>query len=1084
MKRYCSFIFLIGIVVSIFFKLCLIEKTWAFDESNYTFGEPVLQGGEYGPACYGCFGGHVGIDVLPTNRDAHPPNLPAIRGSAYGQIESIVENGFNDHGLGNAIILKHFLDNASFIYTLYGHMSNCAQIERDSWIVKGEQIGIMGGTGYGQDGYSRNEWTQERQDNPKTYGWVYHLHYEIKDRGILENPSGSGTYYGYVPGDPDDYGYHNPDTFTDGRRVLLPFFSLLSDCSEQALYGIVNEELYSSFTINNNKKEDLVFSKIGVGGRGADGTIQDIFFYILDQEICSANPVICAGTDTNVPDSETRFFVGSRKFSTPGDYEFFIHIGGVGSGYPVIFSILNNKKSKIIDDDSPTGFETSIPSNLRKTLRSRGYGYGAYLINSQESYWAKWSPSVTGRYKIEVYISKGSTAEAHYGILPDGTEQNKVIAIVNQSAYPNGGWAKLIDENGNKEWDFSPNGFVDVSAGPGTQGGDIFGFDAIKFENIPTRFMDFEDGTDGAVIQSKIPGMFFTTTQGYDWIYGDWRTGNYNGPYPNGSYYSNGNFFAWLGPNQGTGKIDFIGATATYLSILTSTYSGLTMDAYDSNDTWIASSSWATNNLSTGEMTKLTVSADSMAYVLIHDSGNYWLIDDLEVGDLLSETKVNLPTNFVASHEEIVIINQGESKWKQFINGAYQTIKILVGWGGSEFSVQVYKPDGTLYDKYQSDAPPIIIDIPNAEPGQWQLEITAIDVPDDNYPFALVVGLPDSDGDLIADQDDNCPNIPNPDQADSDGDGIGDICENMLPIANAGQDQTVAVSSDCMAPVTLDGSSSSNPNGDELTYLWIWDSGSATGVNPTILLPLGTTTITLVVNDGTVDSDPDTVDITVADTTSPAVAINVPNSGDALQDGITLLAEATDACEVDEVYFCIREPGGADGISIGYEDLAATLNESTGAWEYSFDTTQLQDGYYVILAKAIDTNGNEGWSTSVPVSIRNWAVIELLPNTANNKAGRTMPVKFALRIAAAVDPEQPFVYNQELEIRIYDASEPDTILQTSLYGDTSTDYRIDTTGELYITNFKTSKTPAGYVVEIWRMSKNFLVGSFTFETVK
>jgi len=225
------------------------------------------------------------------------------------------------------------------------------------------------------------------------------------------------------------------------------------------------------------------------------------------------------------------------------------------------------------------------------------------------------------------------------------------------------------------------------------------------------------------------------------------------------------------------------------------------------------------------------------------------------------------------------------------------------------------------------------------------------------------------------------------------------------------------------------------------------------------------------------------VDITVTDTTSPAVAINAPNSGDALQDGITLMAKVIDACEVNEVYFCIREPGETNGI-IGHEDLAATLNESTGAWEYSFDTTQLQDGYYVILTKAVDTNGNEGWSTPVPVSIRNWAVIELLPNTANNKAGRTMPVKFALRIAAAVDSAQPFVYNEKLEIRIYDKSEPGTILQTSLYGDTSKDYRIDNAGELYITNFKTSKKPAQYVVEIWRMSKNFHVGSFTFETVK
>jgi len=205
-----------------------------------------------------------------------------------------------------------------------------------------------------------------------------------------------------------------------------------------------------------------------------------------------------------------------------------------------------------------------------------------------------------------------------------------------------------------------------------------------------------------------------------------------------------------------------------------------------------------------------------------------------------------------------------------------------------------------------------------------------------------------------------------------------------------------------------------------------------------------------------------------------------------LQDGVTFQAIASDNCGVDEVYFYVREADSGSGSPIGYENLTGVYNGTS--WECHFDTntSQTPDGYYVILTKAVDTNGNEGWSKPVPISIRNWAVIELLPNTANNKAGRTMPVKFALRIAAAVDSAQPFVYNEELEIRIYDASEPDTILllQTSLYGDTSKDYRIDTAGELYITNFKTMKQTATYIVEIWRMSKNFLVGSFTFETVK
>ena len=37
--------------------------------------------------------------------------------------------------------------------------------------------------------------------------------------------------------------------------------------------------------------------------------------------------------------------------------------------------------------------------------------------------------------------------------------------------------------------------------------------------------------------------------------------------------------------------------------------------------------------------------------------------------------------------------------------------------------------------------------------------------------------LPDSDGDGIPDENDNCPNDPNPDQKDNDLDGIGDVCD-------------------------------------------------------------------------------------------------------------------------------------------------------------------------------------------------------------------------------------------------------------------------------------------------------------------
>jgi N-acetylneuraminic acid mutarotase/predicted phosphodiesterase len=236
------------------------------------------------------------------------------------------------------------------------------------------------------------------------------------------------------------------------------------------------------------------------------------------------------------------------------------------------------------------------------------------------------------------------------------------------------------------------------------------------------------------------------------------------------------------------------------------------------------------------------------------------------------------------------------------------------------------------------------------------------------------------------------------------------------------------------------------------------------------------------------DGEPERVitsdsNLTAAEFDAPmSVIVIIPSPGDAVQDGITLTAEANDEDGIDEVYFYIREPNEGNGVPIGQEDLPATFNSSTGKWELNFDTTQLPDGYYVVLAKAIDSYGNEGWSQIVPFSIRNWAIITLLPATENNKAGRTMPVKFAIRIAKSVDPAMPFVYNDDLEIRIYKSGAPTQILQRSLFGTGSTDYRIDTVVEKYMTNFKTLTTPATYVVEIWRPTKNFKVGSFTFAT--
>ena len=311
------------------------------------------------------------------------------------------------------------------------------------------------------------------------------------------------------------------------------------------------------------------------------------------------------------------------------------------------------------------------------------------------------------------------------------------------------------------------------------------------------------------------------------------------------------------------------------------------------------------------------------------------------------------------------------------------------------------------------------------------------------------------------------------------------------PVADAGDDQTIYVCGATPAEFTLDGSGSYDPDGGGLTYSWTWALGSATGVGPVVSLPAGEHVITLVVNDGTDSSLPDQmVARVVVDGSGPDVDILFPASGIALQDGITLRARASDNSGVASVSFRIRQPDGGAGIPIGQENLAAEFNGATGGWQHGFATSLLDDGYYVVLAKGVDTCGNEAWSETVLISVRNGIIADVVPDLPSSSpfsVGRTIPVKFALKVPQAVDATQPFVYNEELEIKIYQVGTPSNILlQTSVFGDSSTDYRLADSARHYITNFDTLSGPADYVVEVWQLNgvaDDVLVGSFTFTTV-
>jgi len=136
---------------------------------------------------------------------------------------------------------------------------------------------------------------------------------------------------------------------------------------------------------------------------------------------------------------------------------------------------------------------------------------------------------------------------------------------------------------------------------------------------------------------------------------------------------------------------------------------------------------------------------------------------------------------------------------------------------------------------------------------------------------------------------------------DSAPDTVTLTTTNSPPVANAGADQSVFVGE----TVTLDGSGSSDADGDLLTFLWSFTTvppgstaafNDATAVMPSFTLDLpGTYFAELVVNDGTTDSTPDTVRITT--TNSPPVADAGPDQ--TVFVGDTVLLDGTASHDPD-----------------------------------------------------------------------------------------------------------------------------------------------------------------------------------------
>ena len=230
---------------------------------------------------------------------------------------------------------------------------------------------------------------------------------------------------------------------------------------------------------------------------------------------------------------------------------------------------------------------------------------------------------------------------------------------------------------------------------------------------------------------------------------------------------------------------------------------------------------------------------------------------------------------------------------------------------------------------------------------------------------------------------------------------------NSIPLANPGRNQSVGVTT----LVQLDGSRSSDVNGDALTFLWSFVSrpaGSAAALNlPASVTPqfrvdrAGTYVIQLVVNDGRFDSSPEMVTISTRNTAP------VANVGPAQSSTLNSTVQLTGAGSTD-----------VDGDPLTY--LWSWNSVPTGSTAAFSSTTAVnpsftldRPGTYVAQLTVSDGNLN---STPVTVTISTNTV-----QTPTANAGPNQSVQQGALVtlnATGTDPQnQPLTYLWSLTTR-------------------------------------------------------------------
>jgi hypothetical protein len=216
--------------------------------------------------------------------------------------------------------------------------------------------------------------------------------------------------------------------------------------------------------------------------------------------------------------------------------------------------------------------------------------------------------------------------------------------------------------------------------------------------------------------------------------------------------------------------------------------------------------------------------------------------------------------------------------------------------------------------------------------------------------------------------------------------------ENTAPIAAAGNDENVQRGT----TVQLDGTGSSDADGDLLTFLWKIDErpsgstavlSSTSAPRPAFIVDMdGDYSVSLVVSDGQISSLPDTISISAFSDNTPPIANAGPDQTVALGSKVQLDASASSDADGDEISYLWRVVSKPNG-------SAATLSSTTAATpDFSADL----EGAYVIELIA-----NDGAFDSAPDALTITATKNNLPPVAHAGTNTTVSVGTAVVLSGS-----------------------------------------------------------------------------------